>query len=789
MSAKNRGDGRMNHSGMKLKAIFRAMLPLSLLVSIARAEPAMEDLELSAEARTEYVIVKPDDPSPVDDYSVNILADGLKQKTGVAFPVLASHDLKDQKKICVGISTASLKDLGKDPLATLKDQETVVKNIGENIYIYGKGVHGNMYAVVDFLDNSLDRKWCVDYEKASFARTDSLVLKPFDRKSGFSFAYRFLGFPSERNYQYGYNVSLPKQLCRDFGLPEGTMPALDNPVWVHTSFLYMPPEPGRGFEWLKDKGYFKTNPDFYSMNQSGQRVPDQLCYGNKGLRAELTKNIVEHIHIVRKNKTDKLPILIALDQEDPATGKMCHCPECIALEAKYKSNAGAFFDYVIELCAKLKTEQPDVLLKTIAYRRSQTQIPPTMPEGLKFPDNVVVVFCGVDDVINKTWNDPENSETYKELQGWMNLTPHVWVWSYYLYSAALLMPFSNYERMALEMRMIKKSGAEGMLFEMYPEGGFTDLLQYIYLKLAQDVNSDVNALVKKFCETQYGPAAQLAQKYIEEMEAASKTGNKNMWIIHSSVDFDASFSYLTGENLCRWQKYFEEMNRIAGDDMRLRDNINRLRRSLDLATMGRWNSLAKTYPDYFNDYTVVKNRIGTVCAIRAGTLNDWELKIKAGDVHKPLPPLFDGFPKESISELVPLNTANSAKAKFVLDPDAAFGYAATVDIPDMPFNFGFHQNDTKKPGAALKLIQKDIKPGEWKLYNLGEIKLTPNCMIWFSNKSWMTNLELGGIFKPDSENLFDAYVSLKFKGSRYGGEGEDMVLCDRIILVNKSSKK
>ena len=769
---------------------------LAPLYAGAESEFTKGSLTLCENGATGYAIVKPDHPTPVDDYAVRILAEGLKQKTGVAFPVLAPGDIKERKMICVGISAAALKDLGKDPRPSMRDQTIVAKSKGENIYLFGKGLHGNLYAVVDFLDASLGRKWCAGYygEKPAFARVDALVLKPFERSRTPSFAYQMLGMPNEFSYQYGFNICLPEQVCKDFGLPAGTLPAFENPIWVHTSFLYMPPEPGRGFEWLKDTGYFGTHPEFYSQNQNGQRVAEQLCYGSPGLRAQLTTNILAHIAVIRKTKTDDRPIMIALDQEDPATGKFCYCGACEALEAKYKCPAGSFFDYLIELGAALKASQPDVVLKTIAYRKSQTLLPPSMPDGVAFPDNVIVVFCGVEDVINKTWKDPENRDSYKYLQGWTRITSHVWVWNYHIYSAGLLMPFSNIERMALEMKMAKQAGAEGIFLEMYPEGGFNDLLQYLFLKLAQDVDADVKALVKTFCEVLYGPAATLAEQYVWELEAASHEGKKNMEIIHAVADFDGPFSYLTPERLHRWQKSFDEMNRLAveaelplkgqvANDDRLQNNVRRLRRNVDFATLARWHALAKSHPDYYTDYTVVKDRLGMLSLVRASWVNDWMLKIQAGDVHKPLPSALDGVPKADVSEFIPSNKAGKDRVKSVIDPDAAFGYATTVSDPDVPFNFGFHQNDTGKAGAALRLEQKDIVPGVWKLYTLGRIQLTPNCMVWFSSRSWMTNLELGGVFRPDSDNLFEAYVSLKFAGKGYGGEGENQVLCDRIILV------
>jgi len=311
-------------------------------VSAARSEPDAMELELSGGGVTSYVIVKPDNATPVDSYAVRILAEGLKQKTGVTFPVVASAGAGEQKRICVGVSAAAEKDLGRDPRPAMRDQEFAVRSIGQNICLYGKGVHGNLYAVVDFLDNTLERRWCVDeyYEKPSFNRLESLAIKPFARSRAPSFAYRMLGFPNEFNYQYGYNICLPPEVRAGWGLPEGTLPVFDNPVWVHTSFLYIPPDPGRGFPWLKDQGYFATHPEFYGENINRQRMPEQLCYANPGLRAELTKNILTHIGLLRKEKTDDRPILIALDQEDPATGKFCYCDACAALEQRYHSPAG-----------------------------------------------------------------------------------------------------------------------------------------------------------------------------------------------------------------------------------------------------------------------------------------------------------------------------------------------------------------------------------------------------------------------------------------------------------------
>jgi hypothetical protein len=128
----------------------------------------------------------------------------------------------------------------------------------------------------------------------------------------------------------------------------------------------------------------------------------------------------------------------------------------------------------------------------------------------------------------------------------------------------------------------------------------------------------------------------------------------------------------------------------------------------------------------------------------------------------------------------------------VKDAEAAWGYATTIHVPDMPFQVGFYQWESRQPskgkeGARIRLEQKDITPGKYRLYKLGAITLTPDSWIWFSAKSWATNQQLGErLYEPGAINQWDAWVSLKFDGSTYGGTAkEDLVLCDRIIVVKK----
>jgi len=175
----------------------------------------------------------------------------------------------------------------------------------------------------------------------------------------------------------------------------------------------------------------------------------------------------------------------------------------------------------------------------------------------------------------------------------------------------------------------------------------------------------------------------------------------------------------------------------------------------------------------------------------------------------PVPNRFKDIAPERIRQYIPRRHVRK-KVPFITAPDAKLGYAAPVVKPDMPFNFGYFQNDStiqdlsalpqlpegskaawKRTGKGFSLQRtltaEEIIPGKYHIYELGEIRVTPDCLIWFSAQSWQTHLRVGTrLYKPDSDNRWQAYVSMKFDGPSYGGEAqEDAVLVDRVILVKE----
>lgn len=830
------------------------MVVIWLALGVLRAEP----LVLAEGGTTEYSILIAADASVVDRYAADELRMYLGAITDAEFPIVVEGSgAVAGPVISVGDTRLARKRFGADYRAGMKRRDHVMRSDGADIFLYGNGVHGGVQAVIGFLERELGWRWYSVFEHPVTPKQPTVCLEPFHHEHDFSF-FR-IAIANQRNldfpYQLGANGRIDQRV-ESIRSRWGDGPYLDafvshmyEPVGtgVHTSHEYLPPTPDHasakapGFEWMERKNYFETNPEFYSLNERGQRVYHnaQLDFSNPEMRAELTRNILRHIEVIGKDE-----ILLSVGAEDHP-GRFCHCDDCMVLEEQYQSVGGPIYDYLIELCGVLAEKHPGVKVRTLAYRRAQTQRPPVLPEGQRFPDNLIVDFAPIEDNFFSDWNHPDEriQETYADLLGWSQLCDNLWAWQYPVgYGSGSIFPVGEIGRMITNMRKLHEAGVDGIYWDyggMYNNrSGFTEMLVYLGLKLAQDADLDTDALIIELTDHFYGPAAPLMRLYIAELEEARLAMNPlpNEPSYRSARYDDTVYPYLTPENIHRWQGYFDEMVEIVsreGDERQLL-NVFLVRRNLDNATLSRWFDLQDAYPDAYVDHIVVLDRINDVSnagplpktddfhpsgnrteyeiargrsinrisQYRAeGIVRDFAVRIDAGREVKPLPEGVEYTDASVVKQFVPVYPNNRRGRAMILDRDAGLGFAAPVHAPDLPFRAGFYQNDVRKHGARIEIPVEQIVPNTYQLFELGEVEITPICQIWFG-RSWATKISLGEqLYEPGAENRWRAYVSVKFVGPTYRGEpdenlvpvGErtpyegldpaDLVLVDRVILV------
>ena len=486
-------------------------------------------LALAAKGHTGYAIVIGAEARAVDRYAAEQLALYLGQMTGARFAVISAVDLAaDAPAIFVGLSAPASTRLGEtDPLDGFADQEHAWRSRGQDIFLYGKGVHGNLHAVMAFLENELGWRWYSLFELPVLPERPVLALTPFHGRRGMSYLYRSVDLQRSRDYpsQLGVNMHFDKHARRGAArsgveLPPRTQrtfvsarPEIEG--WTHSLHRYIPPRaaPKNAFPWLDRDNYFETHPEFFTLGSNGQRVPNrQLCFSQPGLRAELTRNVL--LQIAHENEEQ---LIVEIGAEDNP-GTFCHCESCRELEARYASVGGPMYDFLIEICALLAERHPTVSIKTFAYRRSQTQKPPTLPEGRKLPDNLIVEFAPIEDNFFADWThpDPWIQETYADLQAWSAiLAPgNLWSWIYPVpYGSGRFMPVSTVPRLIANMRLMHAARRQGYYVDMgsmqHSRSSWSDLVLYLIHRLGQDIDADTDAPHREFTDFMYGPAAPL----------------------------------------------------------------------------------------------------------------------------------------------------------------------------------------------------------------------------------------------------------------------------------------
>lgn len=772
-------------------------------------------ITLADGGKTNYRIVADPDAEGIEAYAAKTLAGYLKDMTGAEFPFVAPEESKpDRPAIFIGLSEparALLED--GDPLAGLADEEHIARTVGPHLLLYGKGHRASLYATMEFLENSLGWRWYSPFEKPLAPRRTTLTLEPFFRQRGFDFVSRQLAtrFNGDFYLQHGINMGLDtKLLNRGEPVPGHLRSWMPNENFVHTTFSYIPPSPeaeyADEFPWLEKRNYFETHPEFFSLGENGERVPNlQLCFSNRGLRDELTKNVRKQLAISGDRQ------ILMIDAAD-RPGKFCHCEDCVALEEKHATPGGPLFDCLVELSENLRNDHPETRVKTLAYRRSQTQIPPKLPEGERLPDNLIVDFAPIEDCYFADWThpDPNIQETFRHLKGWAAITApgNLWAWMYpNPWGTGHVVPVGNVERVVTNLRLMHEIGVRGIFLDhngVNSRSGWSELQAWLVLKLSQDIDADAEALIEEFTDHVYGSAATPVREYLEELEEARKAMDRfGPGITYKSRNFDdRTFPYLTPTNLHRWQRSFDRMLALTADSPRHRGNVEVLRRELDVATLWKWFALKEQFPDAYADHRPVVERIAAADVavspsgikpawkLAEGEVADFATRIEAGG-EKPLPQRFADLPSDRVRSYLPVNSRRGDGPRSLPDPEAAFGLGIVVDQPQVPFRCGFAEWKSRTPsvvlrGPDLEIAPADIEPGKYQLHRLGAFDVTTDdSLIWFG-RSWATSVAIGSrLYFPGETNRWEAWVSLKFTGASWGGEGEDLVVSDRVILVRQ----
>ena len=781
------------------------IIPAVCVAAFTMLTVSAGEIRLASDGKTDYAIVAPDRPSPDEKAAADDLAMYLTRITGAKFTVNGDAP----RKIYVGRKAPG----DKKPLAAA---ERRVRSENGDVYLYGSGWQGNTFAVYDFLDKFFDCRWYTFYGDECIPEKTEAVFDDLTLDV----------IPSFRCYEYQGGGWLTQ--CATFERFRRASRAYDcrgkaaEPALTegHVFGKIMPPGVDLGrttplrdpMEYFKDKAYFKTNPEFFSLMKNGKRYGGfQLCFSNSELRRELFRNletIIKHDY-----KGGPARISLVLNDKGHWGDQCCHCPECEKLNEKYGDNCGSYWDFILEASRYFKEKYPEINL--LVYGYGMTRHPPTR-RITTLPDNVIVSVAplGETDFV-KPYRDTK--AVYDNFREW-SLFVHGGM-SWWIYPTVYPRPLwtyplvANITRLVVNIRDMHELGVREIFAQFgsgpHSDAGFGELRMYLIACLARDKNADVPALTKDFMEHYYGAAAPLMLKYLAELEACEKAEKNALrwWPDHRSA-----LTYLTPENLLRWQRRFDEMEKLTRRDKAAHLHVRRARTNLDEATMSVWYKFApgtmpdrdmmrrrymKTLRDSANDMLAsmepAKERPSRVKRLVQWRERSMYYHYALAGKWRPLPGKFARLPAGRVKRAVPHINRKTLERDVA---DSATGLAIKAEMPTGELKFMVHHwtgiAEAPREYLGSGLSPETLKKGEGhrRYYYIGTTKLYPDSMISTHQLHYASGVMTGHLFEPDNpEQLYNVYLALKPEGKTLWFDEMLLVKTDRKTASNRTAEE
>jgi hypothetical protein len=527
-----------NNVGLGLSLIQRYFLFLLLalgggLLSSSTKSQAGE-LVLAKDGKTEYSIVIPKG-TPRWGFAATArdMARILEEATGAAFPVAEEGAETTQKKIYLG-ATVFAADNGVEQRA-LGGSGWLIKTAGENLVIVGgrdtKG-EDNRFGIHEFLEKHVGCLWLDEtteiiprHPVLKISLLDEQGKTAFDTTSIGTVLYRIFDNDPIKTHRSGLFLGRNKY---HYGERHGS------PGSCHTFYNYSK-------EWQ-----FKpeVHPEYYSFSNGKRNLPkydgsaDDNMYGHLCLsNSEVSKLLLEQLRAFiakdrKKTEEQNLPLperwIYDISQNDPG-GKLCECPECMALFEREGSTDTALLLHALNPVAEtIAKDFPDIIVQTFAYKhgiRPPHTLRPAANLRIRLADlgrewSKNDKFAARDQLFPLT--HPINEASYNNFLGWSKISNHLAIWGYWgIYLENFQSPYVMTHCIQPDLIAYRDGKVEYIYIELDSKVDMTSffaLTRWLGYKLMQNPDQPRELLLEKFMKGYYGPAAPIMREYLDYLE-------------------------------------------------------------------------------------------------------------------------------------------------------------------------------------------------------------------------------------------------------------------------------
>ena len=477
-------------------------------------------LDIVKDGRPRATIVVADDAGRWQKWAAGWLQGYVRKSTGAVLTIVSESESPSGNLISVGRTRLSEKAGIRTDGLKWDGCRLVVK--GGTLYLIGRdteplktctsplhlrdaGAQGTAKAVATFLEDHVGIRWFIPSPEGTVIPSLRDITVPDDLDKTFVPAIAYTSLSSR--YEPAGAVANNERIAmkrRGYG----------------------------GHSWyvqVSEKGYFETHPEYFRMNESGERV---------GARGHLCTSNPEVWHIIRdkiRAEFDKGYDVVQLGQSDG--WRPCLCPNCMKMD-NHRSAATITRDnpcnkvwdmhkWVIDECRK---RHPDKKVMVMIY--GPTGWPSKKWDRL--PDNVIGEIAPL---------------TPERLDAWAGKVPAITNWTYWWHASTMnsvFVPAVSPEFLQRKLREFRELKVVGITGAPQFNWGLGGPAYYCFYKLCGDPDADVDRLVREYCNGVYGAAGRTMKRFFDLFHARSgmTIPLKEKARIHDSYYAEDAFSLL-----------------------------------------------------------------------------------------------------------------------------------------------------------------------------------------------------------------------------------------------------
>ncbi len=464
---------------------------LAFLVTAVQVIPqtAKADHTLAQNGRTAFIITIPNDAIPSEKTAAQELQMHLKQMTDADFTIMTASEFKGGPRLAVGFQKGLPETLSPELFPNLGPEELIIDSHGDTILLAGGRPRGALYAIYEFLE-SLGVRWFTPTETfVPHKPTLNVEITPIRYTSPFRSRTNVPGNGATAEWSARNRMN---------SLLEWNHPGekygggIKQGPDMHTLWRLMSPE------------IFKTHPEWAAM-VDGKRITNHannhwgVCLSNPELQNFIVARTMDWL----RQHPDTTDVWFGQNDGSP----YCTCPDCKAFYDSHGGVPSSIICFVInKLADAVAAEFPHVRVKTLAYAWSRTP-----PQNIKLRDNITIMLCATFGWFSELGKDAATTDFINDVTAWKAVCSDFEAYLYSHPTDDFWFPASCLYNQARNIRRIKDLGIKSIHQEIYSSnygGEFVHLRAWLYTRMMWRPDSDIEALIKDFCQVYYGNAAE-----------------------------------------------------------------------------------------------------------------------------------------------------------------------------------------------------------------------------------------------------------------------------------------